>query len=170
MRLRSKKRSEQRPGQPRLLVPFTAGGLDPAVLRAAIRIAKAEDGILVPAYLVVVPREFSLDTSLRTEVEVAMPLLEAVEHASLRARVPVDARIERGRSPVDALQRLWDAESFDRIVVPAPAPGHPGFSAKDLAWMLTHAPSETIVLRPAPEASATLEVNGLADSGGPGTG
>ena len=77
-----------------------------------------------------------------------MPLLEAVEHAALRAGVPVDARIESGRTPIHALKRLWDAERFDRIVVPAPAGREPGFTPKDLTWMLTHAPSETLILRP----------------------
>ena len=47
-----------------------------------------------------------------------MPLLEAVEQAALRARVPVDARIEKGRSLTHALRRLWDVERFDRIVAP----------------------------------------------------
>jgi hypothetical protein len=60
--------------------------------------------------------------------------------------------MERGRTPTDALQRLWCEESFDRIVVPAPAPGHPGFDPKDLAWMLTNAPSEILILRPGPNA------------------
>jgi hypothetical protein len=123
------------------------------VLQAAIRIARAEEGVLVPAYLVVVPLEFDLEAPLHREVEVAMPLLEAVEHASLRAGVAVDARIERGRSPVDALNRLWRSETFERVLVPARAPGHPGFSPKDLAWVLEHAPSETLVLRPAPSAA-----------------
>ena len=54
-----------------------------------------------------------------------MPLLEAVEHAAARAGVPVDARIERGRTPIDALSRLWEVETFDRILVPALAPGPP---------------------------------------------
>ena len=49
-----------------------------------------------------------------------MPLLEAVEHAALRAGVPVDARIEKGRTPTHALQRLWEVEHFDRIVAPGP--------------------------------------------------
>ena len=49
-----------------------------------------------------------------------MPLLEAVERAALRAGVPVDARIEKGRTPTHALRRLWDVERFDRIVAPAP--------------------------------------------------
>jgi hypothetical protein len=73
-----------------------------------------------------------------------------VELAARRAGVPVDARIERGRSPIDALSRLWDVESFDRVVIPAPAPGRAGFTPKDLTWMLVHGPGEVIVLRPAP--------------------
>jgi hypothetical protein len=81
---------------------------------------------------------------------VAMPLLEAVEHAALRAGVPVDARIEKGRTPTHALSRLWDVEKFDRIVAPAPANGHGGFTPKELAWLLVHAPAETLVLKPTP--------------------
>ncbi len=142
-----------RRGQPRLLVPFAEGALDPAVLQAAIRIAHAEEAILVPAFLVVVPLEFDVEAALARKAEEAMPLLEAVENAAARAGVPVDARIERGRTPIDALGRLWEVETFDRILVPALAPGHPGFSGKDVAWMLAHAPSETLVLRPAPEES-----------------
>jgi len=145
---------ERRPGQPRLLVPFADRQLDPAVLDAALRIARAEEAVLVPAYLLVVPLEFSLDAPVQhQELGRAMPLLEAVELAARRAGVPVDARIERGRSPIDALGRLWEVESFDRVVVPAPAPGGAGFSSKDLTWMLTHGPGEILVLRPDPAAA-----------------
>jgi hypothetical protein len=90
---------------------------------------------------------------MQRQVSVAMPLLEAVEHAALRAGVPVDARVESGRTPIHALRRLWDAERFDRIVVPAPTVRSTGFTPKDLAWMLTHAPSETLILRPDPGLS-----------------
>ena len=136
----------RRPEQPRLLIPFTDRQLDPTALDAALRIAHAEDAVLVPAYLLVVPLEFSLEAPVQLdELRRAMPILEAVELAARRAGVPVDARIERGRSPIDVLQRLWEVETFDRIVVPAPAAGHPGFSSKDLAWMLTHAPGEILV-------------------------
>ena len=153
MRLRPTRRPvARRAGQPRLLVPFTARQLDPTVLDAALRIARAEDALLVPAYLIVVPLEFSLEAPVQhDELQRAMPILEAVELAARRAGVPVDARIERGRSLIDALQRLWCAESFDRVIVPAPAPGNPGFSPKDLSWMLTHAPGETLILRPRPD-------------------
>jgi hypothetical protein len=153
MRLwRRRREAARREGQPRLLVPFTAAPLDPSVLQAAIRIARAEDGILVPAYLVVVPLEFDLEAPLHAQVEVAMPMLEAVELAAARAGLPVDARIERGRTPVDALQHLWEVERFDRIIVPAPAGRSPGFTPKELTWMLTNAPSETVILRPDPIA------------------
>jgi nucleotide-binding universal stress UspA family protein len=125
------------------------------VLDAALRIARAEDSVLVPAYLLVVPLEFSLEAPVQhRELGRAMPILEAVELAARRAGVPVDARIERGRSPIDALGRLWEVESFDRVIVPAPAPGRTGFSAKDLSWMLEHGPGEILVLRPAPDGSA----------------
>jgi hypothetical protein len=104
----------------------------------------------VPAYLMVVPLEFSLDAPVQHgELDRAMPMLEAVELAARRAGVPVDARIERGRSPIDALSRLWEVESFDRVVIPAPAPGRAGFTSKDLTWMLEHGPGDVLVLRPA---------------------
>jgi hypothetical protein len=150
VKLFGRKDPEVRPGAPRLLVPFADRTLDEAVLEAALRIARAEGAVLVPAYLLVVPLEFSLEAPVQNaELNRAMPILEAVELAARRAGVPVDARIERGRSSVDALGRLWDVESFDRVVIPAPAPGRNGFSARDLSWMLEHAPGEVLVLRPA---------------------
>lgn len=134
----------------RVLVPFTGGELDPIVLEAAIRIAHAEEATLVPAYLIVTPLEFQLDAAMQRQVAVAMPLLEAIEHAALRGGLAVDARVESGRTPVHALQRLWDAERFDRIVAPAPAGRGPGFTPKELQWILVHAPCETLILRPDP--------------------
>jgi hypothetical protein len=142
-----------RAGARRILVPFTGGSLDPTVLDAAIRLAHAESATLVPAYLLLVPLQYAEDSPLRDEVGVALPLLEAVEHAAVRAGVPVDARIEKGRSPTHALQRLWDEEQFDRILAPAPNGRNGGFSAKDVTWILAHAPSETIVLKPTPTDS-----------------
>ena len=74
--------------------------------------------------------------------------------------MPVDARIESGRTPIHALERLWEVERFDRIVVPAPTGREPGFTPEGLMWMLTNAPSETLVLRPDPavrEAAQPVE-------------
>jgi hypothetical protein len=144
-----------RAGPSRILVPFTGGTLDPTVLDAAIRLAQAEDATLVPAYLLLVPLRYAEDSPLRDEVAVALPLLEAVEHAALREGVPVDARIEKGRSPTHALRRLWEEERFDRILAPAPNGRGGGFSAKDVTWILAHAPAETIVLKPPPVEEPT---------------
>ena len=135
----------------RVLVAFS-GSLDPTVVDAAIRIARADEAVLVPAYLLVVPLRYAEDSPLHDEVQMAMPFLEAVEHAALRAGVPVDARIEKGRTLTHALKRLWEVERFDRIIAPAPTNSH-GFTEKDLAWVLTHAPSETVVLKPMPDAA-----------------
>jgi hypothetical protein len=149
-RLLHRSRPEIREGQRRLLLPFAGGELDPAVLGVALRIARAEDAVLVPAYLLAAPLELPPDAPLNDQVGKAMPLLEAVEMRALKEGVPVDARIEWGRTPIHALQRLWDIETFDQIVVPAPTPGQRGFSPKELGWMLTRAPAEILVLRPNP--------------------
>lgn len=141
-------RKHGRPGEQRILVPFTGGKLEPTVLDAAIRLAHAEHATLVPAYLLVVPLEYAEESPLTDEVGRAMPLLEAVEHAASRAGVHVDARIEKGRSPTHALRRLWDVEQFDRVVAPASADDRGGFTPRELTWILTHAPAETIVLKP----------------------
>jgi hypothetical protein len=143
-----------KPGARRILVPFTGGTLEPSVLEAAIRLAHAEEATLVPAYLLRVPFKYSEESPLADEVAVALPLLEAVEHAALRAGVPVDARIEKGRTPTHALRRLWEVERFDRVLAPAPANSHGGFTPTEVTWILTHAPAETVVLRPAPPAGA----------------
>jgi hypothetical protein len=140
---RPPRRLPVRKGARRILVPF-AGSLDQSVLDAAIRIARAEDAVLVPAYLLVVPLRYAEDSPLRDQVRVAMPLLEAVELAALREGVPVDARIEKGRTVTHAVKRLWTEEEFDRIVAAAPS-----FTPKELAWLLTNSPAETVVLKPA---------------------
>jgi hypothetical protein len=138
----------RKPGVRRILVPFTGGTLDPSVLDAAIRIARAEDATLVPAYILVVPLRYAEDSPLHEDVGVAMPLLEAVERAAIRAGVAVDARIEKGRSLTHAMRLLWAVETFDRIIAPAAGNGHAGFGVDDLAWLLTNAPAETLVLKP----------------------
>ena len=149
LRRRAPKRLAVSAGARRVLVPFS-GSLDETVLAAAIRIARAEEAVLVPAYLLIVPLRYDEDSPLKDEVNLAMPLLEAVEHAALRAGVAVDARIEKGRTLTHALRRLWEVERFDRIVAPAPVNGGGGFTEKELAWLLANAPTETLVLKPTP--------------------
>ena len=147
---------ESDPGYTERITGYPPGSSDAQSLLMMRPESIPEDAKLVPAYLIVVPLELAEDAPMQKEVAVAMPILEAVEHAALRAGVPVDARVESGRTAIHALKRLWDVERFDRIVVPAPVGRSPGFSPKDLTWMLTHAPSETLILRPDPAAERRL--------------
>jgi hypothetical protein len=134
----------------RIAFPFTGEGLSEPALVAALRLARAEGATLMPVYLALVPMRLSADVPLPREAEQALPLLEAVEQRALRAHVPVDSRIERGRTVRHALRELMEHERFERMVVAAGADGRSeGFSAEDVAWLVEHAPGELIALRPA---------------------
>lgn len=142
-----------RAGTERILFPFAAQGLAPRALDAALRLALAEHATLVPVFLARVSLHLPLDTPLPRQSAQAVPLQEAIEHRAAAFGVPVDARIERGRSYRHALRQTMEHEKFDRIVLAAGGAG-PGFDADDVAWLLENAPGEIVVLRPAPAETA----------------
>ncbi|MDP9189692.1 MAG: universal stress protein [Actinomycetota bacterium] len=131
----------------RILFPFVGSELSGAALEAALRLARAENATLVPAYLATVPLTLPLASALPRQCEAAMSILEAIEQRAARTGVAVDPRIERGRSSRHALAELIEHESFDRIVAPAATAGSDGFSADDVAWLLDHAGGEIVVFR-----------------------
>jgi hypothetical protein len=102
----------------------------------------------VPAYLVTVPLDHPLEAPAPEGPSDARPLLELIEQRATRLKVPVDSRVEVGRSPRHALLALTERERFDRIVIPAAAESSEGFSPEDIGWLLDHAPGEIVVLRP----------------------
>jgi nucleotide-binding universal stress UspA family protein len=136
------------PAATRILFPFAGQALSTPAFDAALRLARSEGATLVPAYLAVVPLSVRLDTPLKREAEVALPLLEVVEQRAAKQGVAVDSRIERGRTQRHALRTLMERERFDQIVVPASANNGDGFSSDDIAWMLEQAPGEILILRP----------------------
>lgn len=143
-----------------ILLPFTGRAISRRALDAALRLAKAEDATLMPAYLAIVPMHLPLDTSLPKAASKCMPLLEAIEQRAAAQGVPVDSRIERGRSYRHALVRLLEQESVDRVVVPATSLPRSGFSGEDLVWLLEQAPAEVVILRPGPEDTGVISSNG----------
>jgi nucleotide-binding universal stress UspA family protein len=147
-------------GVHRILLPFTGTEISRRALDAALRLARAEGGTLMPAYLATVPLQLPLSCPLPKEAAAAMSMLEAIEQRAAAQEVAVDARIERGRTYRHALERLLDDEEFDRVVVPAGAAGGPGaaegLSGDDLVWLLRSAPAEVLILRPAPEDHRTV--------------
>ena len=132
-----------------ILLPFTGTEISRRAVDAAMRLARAEGATLMPAYLAQVPKSLPLECSIPQQARRAMSLLEAIEQRAGASGVPVDARIERGRSYRHALARLLEHESFDRVVVSATANGGEGLSSDDLVWLLRKAPAEVLILRPA---------------------
>jgi hypothetical protein len=132
----------------RILFPFVASALSRRALDAALRLACAEDATLVPVFLARVPLHLPLDATLPRQSTTAISLQEAIEQRATAFGVPVDARIERGRTHRHALRQTIANEHFDRMVVAAAAQGCPGFAPDDVAWMLANAPGEIVVLRP----------------------
>jgi nucleotide-binding universal stress UspA family protein len=134
-----------------ILLPFTGTEISRRAVDAALRLSRAEGATLMPAYLAEVPKSLPLDCSIPKEAGRAMAMLEAIEQRAAAKGVPVDARIERGRTYRHALARLLSEEDFDRVVVSAGATGTHGLSGEDLVWLLESAPAEVMILRPGPE-------------------
>jgi hypothetical protein len=133
---------------PRILFPFAAHALSPRALDAALRLARAESATLVPVFLARVSLDLPLDAPLPRQSGLAIPLQEAIEQRAAKFGVPVDARIERGRTYRHALRQTIANERFDRMVIAATAGAGAGFTAEDVAWVLENAPGEIVALRP----------------------
>jgi nucleotide-binding universal stress UspA family protein len=136
------------PAASRILFPFIAQGLSQRGLDAALRLARNEGATLVPVLLARVPMHLPLDSPLPRECESGLPLLDVIEQRGLRAEVPVESRVERGRSLRHALQELVRHEQFDAMVVAAVDATEAGFHPDDIGWLLSHIDGEIIVIRP----------------------
>jgi Universal stress protein family len=134
----------------RILLPFTGAAISRRALQAAVRLARAENAVIMPAFLARVPRHMPLDAALPAQCLTGMPVLEAIEQRATAQGVQVDTRVSRGRSYRHALERLLEDESFDRIVVSATGNPRTGLSTRDIDWLLEEAPAEILILRPAP--------------------
>jgi nucleotide-binding universal stress UspA family protein len=152
MRKRLLSRERPKPVR-RILVPFTGTFIPRRAFEAAIRLAKAENAVMMPAFLARVPMNLPLTAPLPKQCAEGMPLLEVIEQRAMAQGVQVDSRVARGRTARDALRSLLEAEDFDRIIVSAgQGPDQPaGMSNEDLQWLLEKVPAEIMVLRPAPE-------------------
>ena len=146
--------NDRKKGKQRILFPFLGDTISKRTLEAALRLSRVDEATLVPAYIASVPRALPLDSQLSAESAVAVPLLETIEQQAAKEEVPVDTRIETGRTPRHALERLMAEERFDRIVVSAASGVSEGLEALDLAWLLEHAPCEVVIIRPANPSEA----------------
>ena len=152
---------DQPPPVRRILVPFTGQAISRRAFEAAVRLAKAENATIMPAFLARVPRNLPLESPLPAAAAHGMPLLEAIEQHATAQGIPVDARVARGRTYRDALNRLLNQEQFDRIIVSATDSPRKGLSGEDLQWLLQRVPAEIMILRPAPDDTRRISATGL---------
>jgi nucleotide-binding universal stress UspA family protein len=133
------------PSANRILFPFTGHALSRRALDAALRLALAEHATLVPVFLARVPMNVPLDSPLPRQCTAGMPLLETIEQRAAALGVPVDARIERGRTLRHAMREAVAHERYDQLVVAA---GPDDLHGEDVAWLLDNAPGELVIIRP----------------------
>jgi hypothetical protein len=145
----------------RILLPFTGEAISRRSFEAAVRLAKAENAIIMPAFLARVPMSLPLETALPMQCARGMPLLEAIEQRAATQGVAVDCRVGRGRSARDALRRLLEQEHFDRIIVSADEDPRIGLSYEDLRWLLERVPAEILILRPAPQDTRQISMDAV---------
>jgi hypothetical protein len=145
-----------------ILLPFTGEEVSRRSFEAAVRLAKAENATIMPAFLARVPMSLPLETALPVQCAGGMPLLEAIEQRASSQGIAVDSRVGRGRSARDALRRLLESEHFDRIIVSADEDPRRGLSYEDLRWLLERAPAEILILRPAPEDTRRISSQGVS--------
>jgi nucleotide-binding universal stress UspA family protein len=148
-------------GGRRILLPFTGQEISRRSFEAAVRLAKAENAIIMPAFLAQVPMSLPLETALPVQCARGMPLLEAIEQRAAAQGLPVDSRVSRGRSARDALRKLIEQEHFDRIIVSADEDPRLGLSYEDLRWMLQRVPAEILILRPAPQDTRRISTEAV---------
>jgi nucleotide-binding universal stress UspA family protein len=147
----------------RILLPFTGQAISRRAFEAAVRLARAEHATIMPAFLIRVPRNMPLDSALPAQCAGGMALLDAIEQRAASQGIAVDARVSRGRTYRDALNRLLEQEQFDQVIVSATDTPRVGLSADDLKWLLERVPAEVLILRPAPED--TREISGSRVAG-----
>ena len=164
-----RKPEKDRPAPVRtILLPFTGQAISRRAFEAAVRLARAENATIVPAFLARVPRNLPIDSPVPAQCSGGMMLLEAIEQKVSAQGLMVDSRVGRGRSYRDALRRLLEQEQFDRVIVSATDSPRIGLSGDDLEWLLERVPAEVMILRPAPDDTRQISIspncngNGLA--------
>jgi nucleotide-binding universal stress UspA family protein len=146
----------------RILLPFTGDAISRRSFEAAVRLAKAENATVMPAFLATVPMNLPLETPLPVQCARGMPLLESIEQRLVSQGIPVDSRVGRGRTARDALRKLLEQEQFDRIIVSADEDQHSGLGYEDLRWLLERVPAEILILRTAPEDTREISSHALS--------
>ncbi len=161
--VRRRRAAELHPTAHRILFPFLGSAVSRRALDATLRLARAEDAVLVPVYLAQVPLDLPLTAATPGAALAAMPVFEAIETRAADQGIAVDSRIERGRTVRHALRQAIAHERFDRIVVAVATDETDGLAPEDVAWLLERDDCEILVLRPA-RRETPQELGALSNS------
>ena len=104
-------RAARRGPRRRILLPFTGTAISRRALEAALRLARAEDATLMPAFLATVPRHLPLDAAMPRAVQPRHAAAGGDRAGRGPRRVPVDARVGRGRTYRHALEQLLETST-----------------------------------------------------------
>lgn len=113
LRDRGRRLRTMRASPKRILFPFVGRAISRRALDAALRLALADRATLVPVFLARVPMHMPLDAALPRQCTEGVPLLETIEQRAFGLGVPVDARIERGRTVRHAMREAIAHERYD---------------------------------------------------------
>ena len=129
----------------RILLLVVGTGPADATMEAALRMAREEGATLVPTYLARIPEIQPLDAPPPLA---ARTILERIERRAADAQVPIETRIQHGRSYRHAVGQLLEAERFDPIIATASGRDGQGLSPYDVAWLLERTKADVVVFRP----------------------
>ena len=157
-RLRGR-RSERAQAVHQILLPFTGTAISRRAVDAALRLARAEEATLMPAYLArsrsscrssarYPPRRPRRCRCWRRSSSAPPPRASPSTPAS-SAAAPTAMP-----SPACSTARASTGSSSRRPRAPR------GFSGDDLVWLLEKAPAEVLILRPGPEDRRYVTANG----------
>ena len=146
----------------RILLPFTGQAISRRAFDAAVRLARAEDATIMPAFLARVPRHLAARRAAARAVPCGMPLLEAIEQrarsAGRRRRRAHQPRAHLPRRAAPPARR--GAASTASSCRPTANPRN-GLTGDDLEWLLEQVPAEVLILRPAPEDHRKVTAEGV---------
>ena len=129
-------------GTRRILLPFTGTAISRRALDAALRLARAEDATLMPAFLATraAPRS-PLDAPLPAPVRCRRCRCSRRSSSARARRASPSTRASAAGAPTATrCSRLLDEEPVDRVIVSATANPRKGLSADDLEWLLEQRP------------------------------
>jgi hypothetical protein len=144
---RRRRRAESAGARSSILFPFDERTFCPSAVDLTLRIAQSDGAVVIPTYIAIVPMRVSLEAPVQRQSLKALPFFDRIQDQADSLGVPLDCRIQPGRSYRHSMRRAFELDDFDRVVIAAAGTHGLGFSSEDVAWALDHSESQLLVLK-----------------------